>query len=98
MAAKKKSRSGTKWSEEDYEAAGKARVNLRIPQEAYDKLQAEAERRGTSFAGLIVEISNLLDFLRDLPEGSIVVPGRVDVLAERGEPAGKTKPRKDKIK
>jgi predicted HicB family RNase H-like nuclease len=53
----KKSRSGTKWSEADYAAAGWSRVNVRVPSSVADILRAEAERRGVSISALISEMA-----------------------------------------
>lgn len=47
--------SGSKWSEEDYEAAGKARVVLRIDQADRDKLDAIAKASKRSLSAVVAE-------------------------------------------
>lgn len=52
---KTRNRSGTKWSEEDYQAAGKSRLVLRIDQADRDKLVAIAAASKRSLSAVVAE-------------------------------------------
>ena len=54
-APKRRSSSGAKWSEEDYQAAGKSRLVLRIDQADRDKLESIAAASKRSLSAVVAE-------------------------------------------
>lgn len=53
VAAEVKSRSGTKWGEAEYSAAGYGRLHLRVAQSTLDALSRLAKRTGESRAAVL---------------------------------------------
>lgn len=53
MTKRRKTTSGTRWTEADYQAHGYAMIKLRLPAETKERIKAQAKARGVSVAAMV---------------------------------------------